>query len=231
MTDTPALGEIRIIGARNFSARLVLAVADLKDAARLWRLWSMLGWADIRQRYRRSFIGPFWITISMAVMVGGMGLVYGTLFHQDLSTFLPFIGAGFLGWFFVSTCIGEGALPFVQAEGLIKQGGLPLSLHVFRVIWRNVLILCHNAVVIIVIYLWFGGFHPLSVIMVVPGLVLTAVNVAWINLIIGPLCTRFRDLAPIIANMLQMLFFITPVVFLPQALSSRAWIVELNPLY
>ena len=120
---------------------------------------------------------------------------------------------------------------FVQADGLIKQGGLPLSLHVFRAIWRNLLTLLHNFVVIIGVYLWFGHFDLWSFLEVVPGLALVILNLSWILMILGPLCTRYRDLAPIVANVMQMLFFITPVVFRPGAVSSIAWIVNFNPLY
>ena len=218
-------------GAAKSNIRLEAALADLQTGLRLWRIWTMLGWTDIRQRYRRSFIGPFWISISMCVMVGGMGVVYGTLFKQDMRDFLPFLAAGFIGWFFISICISDGTTVFILADGLIKQGGLPLSLHVFRAIWRNFLTLLHNLVVIVGIYLWFGHFDLLSFVEVIPGLALAVVNLSWILMILGPLCTRYRDLAPIVANIMQMMFFITPIVFRPGALSSIAWIVNLNPLY
>ena len=223
--------ETKTFGGARSNVQLDAAIADILAGLRLWRVWTMLGWTDIRQRYRRSFIGPFWISISMSVMVGGMGLVYGTLFNQDLTNFLPFLAAGFLGWFFISTCISDGTTVFVHADGLIKQGGLPLSLHVFRAIWRNILALLHNLVVIVGIYLWFGHFNIVSFLEVIPGLALTVLNVAWMLMILGPLCTRYRDLAPIVANTMQMLFFVTPVVFHPGAVSSIAWIVDLNPLY
>lgn len=223
--------ESKVLDAARSNVQVGAALEDISGALRLWRIWTMLGWTDIRQRYRRSFIGPFWISISMFFMVGGMGLVYGTLFKQDMRTFLPFLTAGFIGWFFISTCIADGASVFVHAEGLIKQGGLPLSLHIFRVIWRNLLTLLHNLVVIVLIDLWFAHFDPLSFILAVPGLALAVVNVAWVLMILGPLCTRYRDLAPVVANIMQMLFFVTPVVFQPSAVSSIAWIVTWNPLY
>lgn len=191
----------------------------------------MLGWTDIRQRYRRALIGPFWLTISMGAMVGGMGLVYGTLFQQDLTVFLPYVAAGFLGWQLISSSIGDGATPFILAEGLIKQGGLPLSLHVFRTVWRNFLIFLHNSVVMLVIYILIHKFDPISLVLVIPGLALNLLNLTWMLLLIGPLCTRFRDFSPIIANVMQLMFFITPIVFHPAALMKIGWIVYCNPWY
>ena len=223
--------ETKTIGGADTNVQIEAAVADILAGLRLWRIWTMLGWTDIRQRYRRSFIGPFWISISMGVMVGSMGFVYGTLFKQEMTTFLPFLAAGFLGWFFISTSISEGTTVFVHVDGLIKQGGLPISLHVFRTIWRNLLTLLHNLVVIVGIYLWFGHFDLMSILLAIPGLALVVVNLSWILMILGPLCTRYRDLAPIVANALQMLFFVTPVVFHPAAVSSIGWMVTLNPLF
>jgi lipopolysaccharide transport system permease protein len=210
---------------------LTRALQDLLLGLQLWRLWSMLGWADIRQRYRRAIIGPFWISLSMGAMVGGMGVVYGALFHQPLDTFLPFLAGGFTAWFLISTTIGDGATAFVQAEGLIKQGGLPLSLHLFRVVWRNLVIYLHNLVVILVLYGVFGFADLGSLAQLVPGSLLVTLNLTWMILIIGPLCTRFRDMAPIVANLLQLLFFVTPIVFQARALAHMPWVAEWNPFF
>ena len=209
--------------------RLLRALFDLKDGIRLWRLWSMLGWVDIRQRYRRAFIGPFWLAISMGVMVCGMGLVYGTLFNQDMSSFLPFVAGGLIAWVYISSTMLDAASAFTQAEGLIKQGGLPQSIHLFRVIWRNLIVLAHNSVVIIGIYIWRQDFPWASLYLVVPALILVTMNVAWIAFVIGPVCTRFRDAHQIITNVVQILFLLTPILYKPELLKHYTWIIDLNP--
>jgi ABC-type polysaccharide/polyol phosphate export permease len=223
--------ESRVTGGAPLSERIQLARADFAAGLSLWRLWSMLGWADIRQRYRRSLIGPFWLTISMAVMVAGMGLVYGTLFERSLETFLPFLAAGFLGWLFISATISEGSTVFIAAEGLIKHGGLPLSIHLFRALWRNILILAHNSVVLVVLYAIFPIAEGTSIGMALVGLALTTINLGWIITILGPFCTRFRDLTPIVASVMQLMFFITPIVFHSDSIQKISWIYTYNPLY
>jgi ABC-type polysaccharide/polyol phosphate export permease len=209
--------------------RVLRALSDLAAGVRLWRLWMMLGWVDIRQRYRRAFIGPFWITISMGVSFGGMGLVYGTIFAQDMSSFLPYVAGGLLAWAYVSGSVLEAAAAFTQAEGLIKQGGLPQSIHLFRVMWRNLIVLAHNSVVIVGIYIWKQEFPWTSLSLVVPALVLVTMNLAWISFVIGPVCTRFRDASQIIANIMQMLFLLTPILYKPELLTNHRWIIYLNP--
>src|SRR5262249_37328135 len=50
--------------------------------------WGALAMQDIRLRYRGSIIGPFWLTLSMAIMIGAMGFLYSKLFNQDMTTYL-----------------------------------------------------------------------------------------------------------------------------------------------
>jgi ABC-type polysaccharide/polyol phosphate export permease len=205
---------------------------DLIDGLLRWRLWISLGWLDVKQRYRRAVLGPFWITISMSVLVLTLGTVYAGLFKQDVHTFLPYLAAGFIVWNFCTGAINDSTTAFIQAEGLIKQGGIPLSSHIFRTIFRNFIINAHNLSVMLLLYAWQPSLLNWHILLLVPGLVLMLINFAWISIIVGVLCTRFRDLPPIIGNLLQILFFVTPVMYRPETLPTNLrLIVKLNPFY
>jgi ABC-type polysaccharide/polyol phosphate export permease len=207
-------------------------IKDLLDGLRRWRLWISLGWLDVKQRYRRAVLGPFWIAISMSVMVVALGTLYAGIFKQDVHSFLPYLAGGLIVWSFCVATINESATAFVQAEGLVKQGGIPLSLHIFRTIFRNFMINAHNLSVMLLLYVWQPSLLSWHLLLLVPGLALMLVNFGWISLIVGVLCTRFRDLPPIITNFLQILFFVTPVMYRPDALPAHlSFIVRLNPLY
>src|SRR5437879_10313747 len=110
--------------------RLQHAVQDLVDGARAYHIWGRLGWQDIRQRYRRSLLGPFWITISAAAMIGGIGLLYSQLLHQETDQYIPFLAVGLLVWFLFAALINDACLAFIGAEQFIKQVKLPLTVHV-----------------------------------------------------------------------------------------------------
>ena len=135
--------------------RLARARADLGDGLRRWELWGTLGWHDIRQRYRRSTLGPFWLTISMGVMVGTLGFVYAELFGHTLADYLPHLALGLIAWSFISTPILDGCNIFIGSEGVIRQLRAPLSVHVFRLLWRNLIILAHNMVIYVVLLVVF----------------------------------------------------------------------------
>jgi len=208
------------------------AIADLLEGLREWRLWIAFGWLDVKQRYRRAVIGPFWITISMAVLVGALGVIYAGIFRVDIRTFLPHVATGFTIWFYFSTTVIESASTFVQSEGLIKHGGIPLSLHIYRNIFRNIVTGAHNLVVMLLVYLWQPDLLNWNVLLFIPGMVLLIANLLWISFLVGTLCTRYRDFPPIITNLLQVCFFVTPVLYRPDVLPPELMIiVEINPLH
>ena len=97
---------MRLRSNLDFAARQHQAVADLVGAARLWRLALALGWFDIRLRYRGSMLGPFWLTLSTAVMVVALGVLYSALFKMELHDYLPFLALSLVLWTFLQN-VGE----------------------------------------------------------------------------------------------------------------------------
>src|SRR3546814_14557644 len=114
-----------------------LALVDVAKTTKRYTLVGMLGWQDVRQRYRRSALGPFWLTISMGVMIATIGVVFGSIFKTPMVEFFPFLSLGLILWTYISTIITEGCAGFIVAEGVIKQLALPLPVHIARVVWRN----------------------------------------------------------------------------------------------
>ena len=214
------------------------AVADLRQGLSQRELWLSLGWQDIKQRYRRSTLGPLWITIATGVMAVALGLLYSILFQIPLAEFLPHVTVGLIMWGFISGCIKEGAEVFIANEGLIKQLPSALSVHVYRLVWRQFLFLCHNLVIWVVLMVVFPRPLGWELLLSVLGLAVLMVNGVWVSMLFGILATRFRDIAPLLDSMVQLLFYMTPIVWTTQTLyeqggqiADRARIAEINPLY
>jgi ABC-2 type transport system permease protein len=213
------------------------ALGDLRAGWAQRPLWGHLGWQDIRQRYRRSFLGPIWISITMAITAIALGVLYAGLFDTDIDVLLPHLLLGFIIWNFISGCITEGAEVFTSNEGLITHLPAPLSVHLYRLIWRQSLFFLHNAVVYLVMLLVFPQHLHWTVIAVVPAFALLAANGAWAALLFGIVSTRFRDLVPIVQSIMQLAFFMTPIVWTYQSLldspnptvRERATLAEFNP--
>lgn len=207
------------------------AARDIVDGMTNVDLWARIGWRDIKQRYRRSALGPFWVTISMAFMIGTMGFLYGMIFKMELSTYLPYICLGFIFWELISKSVLEGEVAFLELEGLIKQIRLPLTIHIARYIWRNVIVLAHNSLIYVVVAAVFGVNPGWEGFLVIPGLLLVVLNLAWITLTLATLCARFRDVPMIATTVVQMLFFVTPIFWSPQVMPARTVLVHGNPFY
>ena len=129
-----------------------LAFADLFLALRKYRLIHELAWNDIKQRYRRTVLGPLWISLSIGATILGLGLLFGAIFQQKNSSYLPYLAVGILFWTFISGVISEGGDSFIAMHNVIKQISLPYSLYVFRVMYRNLIMLGHNLVVAVIIF-------------------------------------------------------------------------------
>jgi ABC-2 type transport system permease protein len=235
--DSTAGRERPVIADAPGSRSWARAFDDLAQGWKQRQLWGHLGWQDIKQRYRRSVLGPLWISISMGVIALGLGILYSLLFQTDIRTFLPHVAVGLLIWNFISGCILEGSEVFIANEGLIKFLPAPLSLHVYRLVWRQTLFFLHNLVIWAVLMIVFPHQLGWSLLLAVPAFALLAVNGGWISILSGILATRFRDIPPIIASVVQLAFYLTPIVWSVDILSSnpavqeRARLVEINPLY
>ena len=204
---------------------------DLIGGVRSSPIWISLGWNDIRQKYRRSVLGPFWITLSMGIFILLLGLIYSRIFKMDIANYLPFLTVGYIVWGFISQTTNDSCGAFQDGETIIRQIRLPYSIYVFRVIWRNFITLLHTSVIYIPIAFLFRVSPTLSTFLVLPGLALLLINLVWISLSVAIFATRYRDITPIVATTVQIMLFITPIMWPVSALGNSAWIARINPLY
>lgn len=207
------------------------AFADLLNGARLYELWSRFAFHDIRQRFQRSVLGPFWLTLSMGTLVAVLGLVFSTLFQQDVAKTLPYISTGIIFWGLLTSCINEGTTVFISAESYIRNLPMPLSVHFYRMMARNLIIWVFNMAIYLVVAVYFGLMPEWNALLFIPGFILFLINAAWISLAVGVLSTRYRDIPQVIANTLQVIFFLTPIFWSPATLPNRPAFVVFNPFY
>jgi ABC-2 type transport system permease protein len=224
-----------IIDAASQSKTMTRAVRDLREGFGKRELWLHLGWQDIKQRYRRSVLGPFWITIATGATAVAMGLLYSKLFKLELAEHLPYVTMGLIVWNLINAAILEGSDVFVANEGLIKQLPTPLSVHVYRLVWRQIILFGHNMIIFVVIAIIYPKNWNWADLLVIPALLLIVLNCIWVSLCFGILATRYRDISPLLFSLVQLLFFMTPIIWneatlRQQGAGSYARIVELNPL-
>ncbi|GEN13570.1 sugar ABC transporter permease [Neoasaia chiangmaiensis] len=206
------------------------AFGDVRAGFALLPLAMSLGWLDIKLRYRGSMLGPFWLTISTAVMVGALGLLYAELFHMNLSRYLPFLSLSLVLWAYMSATINEAPMIFTQSAGLMHAMRMPVTMHVLRAIIRNTLVLLHNIVVIAVVFTLYHVW-PRHLWVLAPVLLLWLFDSMAVATLLGLLGARFRDTPPIVASLMQIFFFVTPVIWQPDLIYAGRQYLLLDPFY
>ena len=207
---------------------------DIVGGLMRFKLWGRIGWLDIKRRYRRTAVGPFWSTLTLGFYVLAVGLVGAGLFKQDPKTYLPYLASGMIVWTMLSMILTESCLLFVQGNNLFRNVKFEYSVLAYALVWRNFILFLHNLIVFILIALIFKReVFEINFLYVVPGIALVLLNCVWIALLVGILCLRFRDIQPLIQTLIQIAMLITPIFWTPESLtgSLRLVFTQLNPIY
>jgi ABC-type polysaccharide/polyol phosphate export permease len=218
-------------GQRGGLFQLQMAVRDFASSGqRLGLAWS-LAWHDIVSRYRGSILGPFWITLSMGLMVLGIGILYANLFQIPLAEFLPFVALGIVFFGVMTGIINEGCDTFVQAAGILSQTSIPLFTFVWRTILRNLINLAHHLVIVIAVLSVYGYWTEAHLFLGLVGLILMILNASWASLLVGIVSARFRDIPQIVGSILQFAIFMTPVFWRPDRFRHGHAVLDFNPFF
>lgn len=209
------------------------AIRDVSLTIKNYHLFVTLGWQDVATRYRRSRVGAFWLTINMLVMISVIGLVFSSIFGLKLADFLPSLAIGLIVWGLISSLLNEGCESFYIAKETILQIKMPLTTHIFRVVWRNIIIAAHNFLILPLLFLIFMRPIGFEALLSVIGLGVLITNLVWMMLILSVLCSRFRDFTQIVQNAMQVLFYATPIIWDKSMLTGKVGseILNLNPFF
>jgi lipopolysaccharide transport system permease protein len=211
--------------------RLERALGDLTTGFSRWRLAAALARLDVRNRYRGSVLGPFWLTVSAAIMITGLGLLYSVLFKMNLRDYLPWLAVSLLIWNTINQIATESCTSLISAEGIIRQLPLPYTVHALRCVLRNIVIAAHSLPLILVVFVICGVLPGPEALLAIPGMVLIVLNAFAAALFLGMVCARFRDIAQIVASTMQFIFFVSPVIWKAEMLGDKAKWLVLNPIY
>jgi len=187
---------------------------------------------DIKCRYRRSTLGPFWETANITIMILGMAFVSGALFNVPVKEILPYLGLGIIFWMVIANSINEGASCFISHSNLLKNSNSSIGLYVGRTILRIHITAAHHLVIYIGAVIFLNVEINAKTLLVIPGIVLLFLNSLWVAPTLGFICARYRDFEMIVRNITQLLFFVTPIFWNADIISSnKRIIIDLNPFY
>lgn len=212
-------------------SRFAAALQDIFGGFANLSFWYVVGVAEVRQRYRRSVIGPLWITISQGISALVIGFVLGGVTGSPPARYIPWVVFSISIWSYVSSCINDGANTFISNNGTIISVRRPLMSYVMLSMWRAAIVLMHSIIVFVIVYAVYHRKFSLIQLMVVPGFIMLSANLAWIALLCAILGARFRDVPIIILNIFTVLFWTTPIMFYPDQFKTgiTAMVFKINP--
>lgn len=194
----------------------------------------MLSRQDLLQAYRRSAVGPFWITIGTGLQILTMGIVFGLIFEADIQEYIPYLSVSIIFWGLIAGTINDGCLTFISSEAMIKQLNLHPVVYVMRTVLKNLYTSAHHVVLLPMVFLVFANWPGVSIVLLMPALIVLTLNLGWVVMLLGIATARFRDIQPIIGSVTTIGFFATPVMWVPDQIGNDGLahlLLGLNPLY
>jgi homopolymeric O-antigen transport system permease protein len=220
----------QIVMRRTDTAAHIIS-SEILAGFRASRVWTVMSWNDIRQRYRRSVLGPFWITLSMGFFILILGIIYSRLFHTPLEHYMPYLTVGYVVWGLIASVASEACNVFYESAGIIKQIKLPYSIYVMRVVWRNFIVFLHTIVIYIPVAIYFKVAVTPMTLLALPGLLFVLLNQVWVTIVLGIFSTRYRDMLPIITTIIQLMMFATPIMWMVGSAENLQLVADANPTY
>jgi ABC-type polysaccharide/polyol phosphate export permease len=221
-----------VAARRSFASELAAAGQDFVQSFQQWPLWKTLAFNDIVSRYRGSILGPFWITLTTTAFVVGISLVYGSLMHVPTEKYVPWMATGVVIWNTMATTLIESGDAYITSSAIIRAGSLPLPMFVWRVIFRNILNFGHQIIVILGVAVWFHYLLKINLPMALAGFALMLLSISWMGFFAAIAAARFRDIQQVIGTLLQLVFFVSPVIWIPNEMrGARSILLQSNPFY
>ena len=206
--------------------------AELVDGLRSWRIWHLIGSAEIRRRYARSRLGQAWLVLSTAVTVTSLGWLWGTLWRLPVQEMLLYVGISLVLWQFFSGTVVDCSNAFVANAHYFMNQHVSPSTIVLAIIYRHVLILGHNALIVVVLLAFIGIWPGWALLYLIPGAAFVLILSYWFGYVLAALSARYRDISQVAAIVIQFGFFFTPIIWkLDQAPAEARRFLLLNPFH
>ncbi len=195
-------------------------------------LFSMfeLAWFDVKIRYARSILGPFWITLSMIILIAGLSFVFVSLFAVPIEKTMPWVTLGIVIWNYISTYLDEASTLFIDGR-ILNMRISPMKLIIIN-IFKHLIILAHNSVVIVAVIFLFDLKITVNYFYLLFAFIIIITNSISFGVLFGFLCCRYRDFILIIRNLIYLLFLMTPIFWMPDVLKgNRMILADINIVY
>jgi ABC-type polysaccharide/polyol phosphate export permease len=211
-----------------------LAFQDLSSAFKMNELSLSLAWTEVRLKYIRTKIGPFWETLSLAILLFTLAVLWSKLWKIEINEYLPHLVSGMIIWRYMALIITDGCLIFTRHDYIFKSVPMPFSVLVIKHIYAGIFLFLHHLPIIIIfnliLKLDFITINLFYLIYSVPIFLITSYSAI---IILAITSTRFRDIHSLTASLVSVLVFFTPIFWTIDQMGEigRKYFVTPNIIY
>lgn len=206
-------------------------LSEFGSALRSWPTWVFLSLNDIRTKYRRAVLGPWWLVVGSGIAMTLMALVWSIIFQLDWRNYLPYMMVGLICWQWISSYVTQSCEVLgSEFAGLLVSLPTPPAVHLLRFVMRGFFLFLHYLPV------WFlaamaTGIWPtaLSILFLPIGIAMIMITGLAVSTILSIGGARYRDVHPAVTAIMTPMMMLTPVMWQPEMLGKYGYIVKINP--
>lgn len=196
-----------------------------------YSFWGTFAIFDIKLKYARSKLGFFWSFVNTFIWILALFIVFKNVFQQNDISFLLYMSIGIIIFNFMESTISESSLLLSTNRNLLLNVNVSIFFFFIRNYYKNFIILLLSSIIYI-LQVFFVEFNYTAQIYIFPFLlIIFSITIFSMSIVIGIICTRFRDLIHLTHIGLRIMFIITPVFWIKSILKDNKFILDYNPFY
>lgn len=183
---------------------------------------------NLKTRYSRTVLGPFWETLATAIFISFAGFLWSKIFKMNVVDFIPHLFSGMVIWKFYAMVIGSSSLSYIENAALIKSIKHEYITHNLKCIFRDFLIFLHNLPICLLVVFFFQGFN-LNIFYLLISFPIMIISSFCVSYIMSLICLRYRDIHYLVQSLMQLIFFFTPIMWKPEQLGEKGMLFVIKP--
>ncbi|MCP4073723.1 MAG: ABC transporter permease [Hyphomicrobiales bacterium] len=177
-------------------------------------------------------MGTIWLMMGLVLIVSAKGMLFAGILNLPADRIIPNIAIGLLLWRLFSGIVLASCTAFSGFKSNFESGYFPLFIPIFEVVVRQIFEFVHGIIPMMIIVLIFLVPQPTALLFLIVGLSLSLLTVLPVGYLLAVISTRYRDIAALIQSSMKLIYFMTPVIWLPEmAKGALKWVLIFNPFF
>jgi len=211
----------------------IFSLEDIKEVWRYKELLFFFVWRDIKVRYKQTTIGILWAVIQPFVAMVIFSVLFGKLagIPSDGIPYPIFVYSGLILWQFFSSSLSDSAAVLVSNAPIITKVYFPrLILPIADTATKLVDLFFSGIVLVFILFYYHYAPHLLGILLFPLLLFITFMTAVGGGLILSSINIKYRDVRYAIPYIMQMLMFVTPVIYPASLAGKYSWLLSFNPM-